>query len=265
MFRESLADIANRHGTDKGPQGPSRRAGGHNYTDVYEAYMSARRDDEVTLLEIGIGLSGPHWQASVMHGRNAGGGASLKMWHDYFPNGTIVGVDINDASAFDGPRVRTFVVDQGEPASWSRFLADSGIDRFDYVIDDGSHRPDHQQISFSCLFDRVAPGGVYFIEDLGDNGYLDAPKYKRHCESVYNTRRVFKALKYRGEVLSPNALLEADRLKDRIAEISFHCPVPEVDARTLSRVLAKRIKRKKPIKRSRFREDSEKLCAITKR
>src|SRR4029079_2980064 len=37
---------------------------------------------------------------------------------------------------------------------------------FDVVIDDGSHASVHQQLALACLFPHVAPGGLYFIEDL---------------------------------------------------------------------------------------------------
>jgi len=40
-------------------------------------------------------------------------------------------------------------------------------DQMDVIIDDGSHRSDHQIISFKHLFvNNTAPGGMYVIEDL---------------------------------------------------------------------------------------------------
>jgi hypothetical protein len=36
----------------------------------------------------------------------------------------------------------------------------------DIIIDDGSHMPEHQLISFERLWLEVAPGGYYFIEDI---------------------------------------------------------------------------------------------------
>jgi hypothetical protein len=34
------------------------------------------------------------------------------------------------------------------------------------IIDDGSHRPEHQQVSFKKLWPEVAWGGLYIIEDF---------------------------------------------------------------------------------------------------
>src|SRR5215203_706034 len=67
-----LCDLAEKYGTDKGPSG-------HNYTPYYEEYLQHRRFRALTLLELGV------WK-----------GASLRMWRDYFPSATIVGIDNKD-------------------------------------------------------------------------------------------------------------------------------------------------------------------------
>ena len=43
-------------------------------------------------------------------------------------------------------------------------------------IDDGSHEPAHQQISFKKLWPEVAPGGLYVIEDF--HPYYKAGKHE---------------------------------------------------------------------------------------
>ena len=37
---------------------------------------------------------------------------------------------------------------------------------YDIIIDDGSHVPSHQKITFEALWSSVVPGGYYVIEDL---------------------------------------------------------------------------------------------------
>jgi hypothetical protein len=115
-MHSSLTEIANHYGTDKGTIGPSPDFPGHNYTDIYEAYLGRFRQSPVTLLEIGLGVVGDRWDAKIVQGRNTGG-ASLKMWYDYFPNARIYGLDINDCSYLANDRVRTFVADQGSRRS----------------------------------------------------------------------------------------------------------------------------------------------------
>lgn len=68
---ESLDSIGLRYGTDKAS--PS-----NDFLSFYERYFEPLRGRPIKLLEIG-----------VMDG------ASLRTWRDYFPNGTIIGVDIN--------------------------------------------------------------------------------------------------------------------------------------------------------------------------
>ena len=113
MPRESLTELANRHASDKGTKGPSQTWPVHNYTDVYEAYLHEFRDKEVSLLEIGLGVSGKQWHSAIVHGRNTGG-ASLKMWYDYFPKARIYGLDVNPCPELDNDRIKTFVGHQGK-------------------------------------------------------------------------------------------------------------------------------------------------------
>jgi hypothetical protein len=45
---------------------------------------------------------------------------------------------------------------------------------WDIVIDDGSHLPRHQLVSFCALFPFVRPGGLYIIEDI-ESSYYNSP------------------------------------------------------------------------------------------
>ena len=38
----------------------------------------------------------------------------------------------------------------------------------DVILDDGSHIPEHQILTFNTLFPSVVPGGIYIIEDVND-------------------------------------------------------------------------------------------------
>jgi hypothetical protein len=94
---QSLTSLANLYGSDKGTTGPSTRWSANNYTDLYAAYLSPLRKSPVSLLEIGLGVDGLNWRSLIQHGRNSDGGASIKMWRDYFPHGSVYGIDINSA------------------------------------------------------------------------------------------------------------------------------------------------------------------------
>src|SRR5208283_3037636 len=89
VYNASLTSLANLYGTDKGTEGPLPNWRSSNYTDIYEAYLWPRRQQSIRLLEIGLGVVGDAWDARIVRGKNKGGGASIKMWADYFPNAHI--------------------------------------------------------------------------------------------------------------------------------------------------------------------------------
>ncbi|MEV4256621.1 class I SAM-dependent methyltransferase [Spirillospora sp. NPDC049652] len=132
----------------------SDKWGVHFYTPYYQRHLAPYADQRVRVLEIGIG-----GYQSPEHG-----GASLRMWRQYFRRGLVHGLDIHDKSALERPRMRTHRGDQGD-AAFLAALADE-IGPLDIVIDDGSHLSGDVLASFGVLFDRLAPGGLYVIEDL---------------------------------------------------------------------------------------------------
>lgn len=62
----------------------------------------------------------------------------------------------------------------------------------DFIIDDGSHYPDHQLLTFQYFFEHgLKPGGVYIIEDIEQNYWYQGESYgffhsfgKDHPKSV---------------------------------------------------------------------------------
>lgn len=78
------------------------------------------------------------------------------------------------------------------------------IDNADFIIDDGSHHPEHQLLTFNYLFDNLLNlGGVYIIEDIEcsywnpqskvynyETGYLNIidyfTKYQHEINSEFN-------------------------------------------------------------------------------
>ena len=248
----SLTALANHFGTDKGTVGPSAAWGAHNYTDIYEAYFGPLRDAPINLLEIGLGI-----ETNIAHGRNATGGASIRMWESYFPNARIYGADLRPATFLDNARVQTFVIDQGSVADWTAWLEANPDLRFDIIIDDGSHLAAHQQITFSMLFPRVKPGGYYVIEDLNAKGA------ERDARLPAVSTRYLLKHDIRRDLPQPHAIQDR-RVLDDIATVTFHVPKIKVSpvrqAHKLLRGLPGR-----PAHPYRFKPDSEKLCMIRKR
>lgn len=137
----NLDSIGLRFGTDKASTG-------HNYLQHYERILSPLRTEAFTILEIG-GLNG----------------ASLRMWHEYFERATVVCLDINpNVEHLKSDRIKVHIGDASDVSFLSR--VSEIYQNIDVVIDDGSHRWDHQRISFEWFFPRLNNGGIYIVEDL---------------------------------------------------------------------------------------------------
>jgi hypothetical protein len=143
---DPLTRLAIKHGTDKW--------GFHFYTPVYHELFSHLRERPIRLLEIGIG--GYIFQNI--------GGASLAMWAEYFPNGRIVGLDVEEKRMDYGPRVKLIKGSQTDGELLQRMCAEHGP--FDIIIDDGSHVPRDVVATFMALFIGMADKGLYVIEDV---------------------------------------------------------------------------------------------------
>jgi tetratricopeptide (TPR) repeat protein len=143
---DPLTALAIKHGTDKW--------GLHFYTPIYHALFAHLRDTPIRLLEIGVGG----------YGYSTVGGASLKMWAEYFSQARIFGLDISRKTLALDPRVTLLVGSQDDREFLKRLTDEHGP--FDIIIDDGSHQPLHVSASFYALFPRLADGGLYVIEDV---------------------------------------------------------------------------------------------------
>ena len=264
-IKPSLGAIAARYHSDKGLQGPTRKWNGNNYSDIYEAYFRDRIDDPVVMLEVGIGVAGPNWGSKIAHGPNGQGGASLQMWQDYFELGQIYAMDINPAGHLDTDRIKTFVVDQGSREQLENFRQETDGVTFDFIIDDGSHRGDHQQITLEALWPQLKSGGLYIIEDLNDRGHGERETGRHGSKDVVSTRRLFLDYMETGKAMEPNAF-EHTAFLDEIADVRFHSPKPLFDARMLFWETLRTIKgrAKYGVNQTRFAHDSYKMVVLKK-
>jgi trans-aconitate methyltransferase len=142
-----LDALARLWGTDKASTG-------HAYAAHYAAHLGTRRWRVRSVLEIGVG---GYWNPD-------GGGQSMRMWRNYFPRAHIYGIDLEPKRLDTTERMTILQADQSDPDSLRAALA--GCHPFDLIVDDGSHIGAHVITTFETLFERVAPGGLYAIEDV---------------------------------------------------------------------------------------------------
>lgn len=170
---ESLTELANKCGTDKG----TRHFESHNYCVIFENYVSKWRSRKVKMMEIGI--ADPRFP-----------GASVEMWKQYFSDLYFVGLDIVDCKNLEDKHreIFTFQGSQNNHHHLQNCIDLHGGD-YDFIVDDGSHFTNDILTSFNFLFKHIKEGGVYFIEDLHASqaqGVLDVIMPKHDCALVYN-------------------------------------------------------------------------------
>ena len=141
-----LTKIANEHHNDKGTSGCPNPL---HFTPIYTKFFEKIRFNNLNILEIGLG-----------------NGSSASMWERYFPNAKISIIDIvkSNNPCFENNRISFKKIDQSDRKQLKSFCTDN--DLFDIIIDDGGHMMAQQQISLGVLFQHLAQGGLYFIEDL---------------------------------------------------------------------------------------------------
>lgn len=139
MITRSAVEVAGfASGTDKVSQ--------HGYQRFYANFL-AEFNGHGSMVEIGYGE-----------------GKSIGFWKKLYPEVFLYVADKNVAVKGDGFEVvRVDQSSQAQLASFAGFLHDKNVG---VMIDDGSHIPEHQLLSFNCLFDALVLGGVYIIEDI---------------------------------------------------------------------------------------------------
>lgn len=120
-----------------------------HYFEIYQKHLEKYRHCDVRVLEIGVL-----------------GGGSLRLWREALGTKCRVwGVDIDpECVKHETTWCRVFVGDQGDVGFWRRIVEE--IEAVDIVIDDGSHVPEDQIITFEQTWEMLRPGGVYICEDI---------------------------------------------------------------------------------------------------
>jgi hypothetical protein len=166
----TLSSLANEYKTDKGTadakqmdwsqEYPQHRC--WYYTETYEKYMNPLKNQHISMLEIGVcDKRFPY--------------ASIKMWMSYFKNidfyavdnfwGHKIGDKINDIEQLNDQGVNFIYADQGSFEDWDELITEFP-NKFDIVVEDGSHWPNHMMVSLWKSINVMKSGGYYFMEDI---------------------------------------------------------------------------------------------------
>jgi hypothetical protein len=150
-----LCRIMNKYGSDKGN-------GWHNYTTLYTKLFEPLRNNDIHLLEVGIGSTDPYQVGNM--GPNGKIGASLFGWEEYFPKGLIYGLDIDPKTMFRTSRISTFQCDQTKTESVKEAV--NNLPELDIIVDDGLHEYFANLVCLNAAIHRLKKGGIYIVEDI---------------------------------------------------------------------------------------------------
>jgi hypothetical protein len=148
-----LCHLATKYCTDKSPYNLVTHR--HPYTPVYDMFLRPfQLQSSLKLGEVGV-LNG----------------ASIEMWKDYFPKASIHAFDISIESLVKVKAksdANTYLVDENDVHGIVPCLEDATSDEilFDILLEDASHRLDHQLHFLKDAIRYVRPGGLLIIEDI---------------------------------------------------------------------------------------------------
>jgi hypothetical protein len=135
----SFAEIGLKAGTDKITH--------HGYQRFYPRFLDSIRESATGMLEIGIDRT-----------------YSVTLWSNYFTNAKIYGMDIN--LGYENDRVKIIKGDQSSISDLAN-VSNQIKEPIQFIIDDGSHIPEHQLLTLDFFFQNILqPGGIYIVEDI---------------------------------------------------------------------------------------------------
>ena len=149
---ETLKEICKRNTVNGWPDKDTQ----HTYIEVYEEILRPYRG-LVSVLEIGLFS-----------------GQSLRMWEQYFDQGSVYGIDCSDQPVGGMQDLRPMIAEGTHNIIIMDGTSKEDIEKnfkgimFDVIIDDGSHNLEHQLESYKHFKSHIAKGGIYIIEDIQD-------------------------------------------------------------------------------------------------
>ena len=170
----SLENIVNNITSDKNTA--------HSYLPLYDKLLEGKKDTAKNVLEIGVYYGG-----------------SIKLWHDYFANATIYGIDIDNGNMIkeelikNNDRIKLCLLTDGYDDNFvtTEFL-NKDI-KFDFMLDDGPHTLE-SMIQFIKLYSQlITNDGILIIEDVQSWEWIETlknavPEYLKQFIKIYDLR-----------------------------------------------------------------------------
>ena len=161
---KSLDYLFNYFGSDKADFFNLKNTKGHGYSKFYQEHLSKFKNKFINILEVG-----------------SYAGASAAAFTKYFPNAKVFCFDINISNfKFYSKNIKVYGLDIKNGKKVQNFIQkifkENKFEKFDIIIDDGSHNLKDILFGIKILFDYLNQKGVYIIEDFKFPNYFDYNK-----------------------------------------------------------------------------------------
>ena len=169
----NLEEIANNDRTDKNTC--------HSYLPLYQELLINKKETAKNVLEIGIY-----------------DGGSVKLWHDFFTNATVYGLDIMHMNNVweEIKNKEKIVLYTSTDAYNDDFFNNTFLNKikFDFMLDDGPHTLDSMKQFIKLYSQLMTDDGILIIEDVQCWEWIDilkneVPQHLKEYIKIYDLRK----------------------------------------------------------------------------
>lgn len=170
----SLEEIADNSRTDKNTV--------HSYLPLYQKLLFSKKETAKNVLEVGI-----------YHG------GSIKLWHDFFTNAHIYGLDIMDINnVWDGIKNNDRITLYTSTNAYNKHFIDSQFlnknIKCDFMIDDGPHTLESMKQFIKIYSQIMTDDGILIIEDVQSWDWIEilkneVPPHLQQFIKIYDLRQ----------------------------------------------------------------------------
>ncbi len=161
---KSLDYLFNYFGSDKADYFNLKDTKGHGYSKFYQDHLGKFKNKSINILEVG-----------------SYAGASAAAFTKYFPNAKVFCFDINISNfKFSSKNIKVYGLDIKNEKKvvniFQKIFKENKFEKFDIIIDDGSHNLKDILFGLKILFYYLNKEGVYIIEDFKFPNHFDYNK-----------------------------------------------------------------------------------------
>jgi hypothetical protein len=169
----SLLELCDNNKTDKNTT--------HSYIELYEKLLNNKKYTAKNVLEIGVKEGG-----------------SIKLWHDYFENAIVYGIDIIPVKDMwdeitNKNRIKLGIFDAYDDYYFNKYFLNKI--NLDFVLDDGPHTLESMIKFIKLYLNLLTDDGILIIEDVQSIDWIEfltneVPEELKQFIEVYDLRNI---------------------------------------------------------------------------